>query len=429
MSLSLLISILTSGGPAAQTALQNVATAARNTGAAMTVAGAAGLVISEGFAKAALEADALGAKMTALLNGANLSGAKEQVKGLADELAKAGQGDNDEIAKNIASALATGRVSALKQYGVVLSDTAKESIKAAEANGELAGQQELVNQVMLAGASAVKTLRANSSEAALSIFEMEHRMAELAEGIGVGSAAAKAALYEGVLSPILSILEASPSLQASAGAFLYIGSAAMTAGGSILTVASQIALTATAFPGIGASATAAFGVVKVAAASTIPFLTGVATTLAIPFAILAAGAAVGIAAYEALRAMNIGGFGDSHKSTAEIMADTRKTLMGDPAADAKAAVDSVMQSAPPMPAMPVVAPSSIVAPPDVLAAASSSGMSTQSASSNVVAAAPRVLDVPVSFKELRNAAGETVIRFIVPDVTIKDGLAQLGRSL
>jgi hypothetical protein len=237
----------------------------RNVGVGLAAVGAVGLVIANGFTQAALEADALGSKMAALLDGAGISEATDQVKALADQLAIAGEGDNDEIAKNIAEAVASGRITMLKQYGIVLSDTAKESIKAAAATSEHAGKMELMNQVMLAGGEAVKILRANSSQAALSLAEMDHRMAELSEGIGLGTSKAKAQLYEGILSPILSIVEASPGLQSTSGYVLAVGGAGLSAAGSILGLTAQVGMTMAAFPGMGAAGVLSLNAITVSA--------------------------------------------------------------------------------------------------------------------------------------------------------------------
>ncbi len=315
----------------------------RNAGAGLALASAGALRMAEGFAQAATEAEALGAKMETLLSAAGMSGASEQVRALGDEIAKVASGDNDTIAAELAQAIATGRTRGLVQYGIVIGETGKKAIEAAGEISEAARAQETTNQIMSAGAAAVSRLRENLSTSAQAMNEANHRMAELEEGIGEGSKNAKAAILTGILNPLMSIAEANPGLQEAAGHVLYIGASAGTAIGGILGLGAQVGLLTLAFPNLGAASLAAFTTMKAAAASTIPFLLGVAKALAVPFAILAAGAAVGIAGYEALRATGV--LGKDQKSTAEILADTRKTLLGDPAADAAASMNAATSGA------------------------------------------------------------------------------------
>lgn len=296
--------------------------------------GAAGLALS----KASVDADTLHAKMTGLLAGVNLSEASEQVEKLGTQIAKLEGGDDKEIGANIANAIASGNVDNLQQYGIVVDKVGHEAITAAQNTSKQAGAQEALNQILKAAGPALQAISTNTNDATKAAHAFDTRWSNIEDNIGSGADDIKAALYKNVLSPILDIIEANPGLEKTGGAIFTIGSAGASAVGGVTSVASQIALTAMAFPGLGAAAATAFSAIKIAASSTIPFLVGVASSLAVPFAILTAGVAVGIAGYEALRAMNIGGFGDTHKSTAEILSDVRKMLLGDPAAEAKKAV-------------------------------------------------------------------------------------------
>lgn len=363
MSFDLLIRLFASGGSQVKSELDGVGTSAtgvadkfekvRNASAGLAVAGAAGLMLADNLSDAFVEADRLSGQLTTLLEGRGLGGSVQQVKELANEIASLKGLDDDAVAAAIGQAIATGRTRGLVEYGIVIDKVGQDAIKAAGDISQQAQSQEVLNQVMRASAGAVETLRANTSAATQSLGEMGVRFGNIQEGVGEGAAKTHAAIYEGVISPIFDILEAYPALQEGAGVFLTIGSLAAAGGGSILGIVSQISMVALAFPAIGTAATASFATVKVAAATTIPFLLGVAKALAVPFAILVAGAAVGIAAYETLRSLNIGGFGDSHKSTAEIISDTRKTLLGDPEAETQAMMDKMAST---MPNMPTASP-------------------------------------------------------------------------
>jgi hypothetical protein len=216
----------------------------RNTALKVGAGGAALLALGNHLADAALKADGLGSTMAALLSGAGMEGATEKVKGLADEIAKVAGGDNNAIAVEISRAIATGRTKGLAQYGIVIGEVGQQAIKAAGEISEAAGKTEVSNQIMLAGAAAVAKLRENSSEAALSLSEMQHRMKKLSEGVGQGAANAKAAILGGILSPVMSVLEASPGLQTFAGGFIEIGGAGVTAGASMVAFASQALISA-----------------------------------------------------------------------------------------------------------------------------------------------------------------------------------------
>lgn len=320
--------------------------AIRNAAAGIAVGGAAAGALAEHLAGSFVEADRLGGKLESMMKGKGLEEGIGKVRELGNAIAGLTGGDDDEVSAAIAAAIASGRTAGLREYGIVIDAAGQAAIAAAGKISIQAKSQETLNQVLRAGGAAINNLKEGMDASTVAMGEMGVRWGNIEEGFGRGAAKVKGALYAGVLAPLFSILETNPGLQETAGGILSIGAAATSAVGGVLGLGSQAALTALAFPKIGAAATAAFTTVKVAASSTIPFLLGVARALAVPFAILAAGAAVGIAGYETLRAANIGGFGDTHKSTAEIMADTRKLLMGDPAADAAAATKAAMAALP-----------------------------------------------------------------------------------
>lgn len=219
----------------------------RNMALGVAAAGGVGLVLAESFIGAGLEADRLGAKLSTLMKGAGLGDGIKRVKELGNEIAALTGGDDDAIATAIGQAIATGRTRGLAEYGIVFDETANAAIKAAGGIQTATGKQELFNQVMRLGGEAVATLRANTNEAGAAMGELNVRMGNLQEGIGLGAAQAKAAILGGVLGPILDVMEASPGLQTAAGYFGYIGSTALGAGGSILALTAQLAQTSLGF--------------------------------------------------------------------------------------------------------------------------------------------------------------------------------------
>jgi|GEM_PF-5606168 len=345
----------------------------RNIGAVITGIGAASLALTKGFTDAAIEADTLGAKLQGMLASVNLTSAIGQIQDLGAELANTIGGDDDEIAAAIGEAVTSGRVMRLRQYGIVVDKLGQQAITAAQGISAQAGAQEALDQIVKASSTSIATMKDEIGDAAIAAHSLENRWGNVQETMGEGTSVVQVALYKYVLSPLLDIAEAHEGVVQTAGAVWSIGASGISAVGGVVTLAGQVGLLVLTFPSLAASATTAFGVVRTAAATTIPFLAGVARALAVPFAILVAGAAAGIAAYEALRALNIGGFGDTHKSTGEIIADTRKKLLGDPAAEAekatKAAADAAAKATPSIPTPPLPAIPTPPATPPINAAA------------------------------------------------------------
>lgn len=299
----------------------------RNGAAVVAGIGVAAIALASNFADAFIEADRLGGKMESLLAARGLSAASDQIKGLASDLSALTGVDDDQLAASLAGAIASGRVQGLKEYGIVIDATGKAAIKAASDISAQAGAQETLNQVMTQGAAAVDSMRANLSDATIKTGEFQRDFGNLEEKIGESSAAARAHILGGIVSSLDAVLERNPGLRDSAGAILYIGGSALAAVGGLVSFGAQVGLSAIALKGMGISGAASFALIRTAAAATIPFLTGVATALAIPLAVLTAGLLAGVAIYEGLRALKVPGFANA-ASTKDILASVRNDVFG-----------------------------------------------------------------------------------------------------
>lgn len=209
-------------------------------GAGATIAGGIGLAMSESFINAGLEADRLGAKMATLLTGAGLSGSIDKVKALSEQLAALRGGDDDEFAATISQAVATGRTRSLIDMGIQIDELGQKNIEAAGKISVAAKQQATLNEVLRAGAGAVETLKATTSETSQTLGKFTVDVGNMQENIGMGAAKAKAALVGGILSPLMGIGEQKKGMQESAGAVLFYGSSALTAAGTVATFAGSI---------------------------------------------------------------------------------------------------------------------------------------------------------------------------------------------
>lgn len=389
----------------------------RNAGLALGAIGAAGLLVAGHLADAGMEAEALGVRLENMASIAGLQDRVDEIKDMAEQLAIVTKGDDDAIGAAIGQALATGKVKALVEYGIVIDETGKKAIEAASKISESAGKQELFNQIMRAGGDAVANMRDNMSHAALTSNEFELRFGNMQEQIGVGAANARAAILGGILLPIMDIVEASPALQESAGYVLYIGSAGATAVGGIISLGAEVGILTMAFPGLKVAAVGAFTTLKASALSTIPALTGVASALAVPLAVLAAGLVVGVALYELLRSTGV--MGPDQMSAYEILQDQSsklKSALGLDDKTAAAAVGAPMPgaSAAAMPSMPEM-------PNPALDAGAVLGAP---AGGSVSGGAAREISVNASTQLSQLPGGDYLLKILVPEVRIPNDFAR-----
>jgi len=240
----------------------------RNASLGFAVAGAAGMLLSERMSDAYVEADRLGGKLESMMTGKGLQAGIEQVKTLGNEIAGLTGKDDDQVSAAIAGAIASGRLNGLREFGIVIDATGQAAIEAAGKISEQAKSQEILQQVLRAGGDAAKILRAGLDEGTIALGEMGVRWGNLEEGIGKGSTNVKAALYNGILSPIFEILEASPGLQETVGQIGFIGSAALTTTGSVMGLVFQIIATRAHLVTMGVTGVTSFNAMTVAAGRT-----------------------------------------------------------------------------------------------------------------------------------------------------------------
>lgn len=271
----------------------------RNAGVGIAAAGAATLVLSNHLSNAFLEADRLGGKLEAMLKGKGLGDSIGKVKELGNEIAALTGNDDDQVSAAIAGAIASGRLMGLREYGIVIDANGKAAIEAAGKISEQAKQQEILNQVLIAGKRAAADLKAGMDDSTASLGEMAVRWGNLEEGIGKGAARVKSALYEGLIDPIFDLLESSPRLQETVGGILQIGGAAASGIGSLVAFVAQIgmarmALTGSSLLGAAGGAGASGGLLG-GIGTTIQALTGAGGLTSVLTVALPAAVAVGAA--------------------------------------------------------------------------------------------------------------------------------------
>ncbi len=197
--------------------------------AGVNIGAAALRSVSNNLIQAGLEADTLGSKLSTMLNKNEMGAAIGDVQKLGKELSVVTGVDDDEIAKNIASAVTKGRLGGLVEYGIIVDEAGKKSIEAAKGVSELAGRQETLRQVMRAGAEAVGEMRAASSDAALGIGEFDVAFGDAQENVGIGAAAMRAKWLSNFTPILKSLGEGDASALRFAGGLLETGNMAVSA--------------------------------------------------------------------------------------------------------------------------------------------------------------------------------------------------------
>ncbi len=245
---------------------------ARNWGIGIGIAGAAAMALAKNMSDSFLEADRLGGKLESMLKGKGLGDAINQVKELGNTIAGLTGGDDDQVSAAIAGAIASGRLNGLREYGIVIDAVGQANIEAAGKISSAAKSQAILNEVLRAGATAAQNLEGGMDASTVAIGKMGVRWGNIEEGFGKGAARIQAALYDGVLSPIFDIIEASPGLQTTVGGITTIGGAALTTAGSVLALGAQVGTTAMAFPGLAAQAGLAFTGIRAGAVATYAFM-------------------------------------------------------------------------------------------------------------------------------------------------------------
>lgn len=266
----------------------------RNSALAVAAAGAGLIALGDHFSDAFVEADRLGGRLNTLFASRGLDDQISKVQELGTELAGLTGGDDDATALAIGQAAITGRTNSLREYGIVLDENAKAAIKAAGAAGSQEVAQETLNRVLIAGKAAAEQLRDGQSEATTALGEFSVRLGNVEEGIGRGSASAKAAITEGILNPILSVVEESEGLQSTIGWIATIGGTALSAAGSAVALGAQVGQVI-----VGLNALRAARLAAAVAATTEAAASGTAAATTAASGVAAGGAAVGFGALAA----------------------------------------------------------------------------------------------------------------------------------
>jgi hypothetical protein len=197
-------------------------------------------MMANGLVTAGVEAGNVDAKLTAMLRTRGESGALDEINEMADRLSQmtgkdddlfkdaashllsfglnaqqisqimpglTGQADTmgqslESVADSFGRAFASGNAGALTRSGVVLSQAAKDSIEAAKATSEAAGQTELFNQVLQSYAQYATKAGEGTTEAAKTIGYFTTQVGNATEIMGAGAANARAA-WMGFLTPFI----------------------------------------------------------------------------------------------------------------------------------------------------------------------------------------------------------------------------------
>ncbi len=267
----------------------------RNAGAALAIAGGGALILANNLSESFLEADRLGGKLESLMKGKGLESGIDSVRRLGDEISDLSGKDNDQVSAAIAGAIASGRVAGLRDYGIAIDAAGMEAIEAAGKISQQAKSQEVLNQVLRAGKTAVENLKVGMSDSAIAIGQVNRRWGDLQEGIGKGATEVRAALANGILLPIIGILEKSPELQQTVGHVLAVGGAALSAGGSVLALGSQVGMTVLSMRALGITGVSSMMAIRnFTTATTVGFNLA---TIAVTGIGIAAAATVGYVAY------------------------------------------------------------------------------------------------------------------------------------
>lgn len=304
----------------------------RDFGAKLAGAGAAGLVMSQSLINIAEEGNAVEAKLEAVLSAQNRLNDLQSINEGIGEIAVRGHFDDDDALRNatvlmanwevqtkdmiplleaagrqaqttgqdvegmanaFGKAVATGNYQGLKKTAVSFSEVEIASIKAGYAISQQAGQMALVNSITAAVARTTGELGASLTDAQKAANDAARAGDDLATALGTGASAAKANV-DNLLASVLSVAGANQEAAQTAGGLLYVGSAAATAGGTVLALAGQVGMVVAGMSAAGVTGTAAMAAITAAAGTALAAMTALATSMA---GIAAAGIALGAVLY------------------------------------------------------------------------------------------------------------------------------------
>lgn len=190
----------------------------------------------------------------------------------------------EELANAFGKAISTGNYQGLKRTAVSFSETETAAIEAAYAVSQQAGQLALVNAITAAVARTTGALGDSLTESQKAANDVARAMDDAMTNSGSGAATAKAQV-DRLLFSVLSVVNASPELETSAGYFGYMGSGAATAAGTILGLTGQIGLAKMGLEAMGITGVASF---RAMTAASVPLLLTVGKIALAALAIAAA---------------------------------------------------------------------------------------------------------------------------------------------
>jgi hypothetical protein len=321
-------SLNSSAGRAA--AMTDKLTGLRNIGAGMAAAGMGGLALANNLIEVAEEGNAVEARLESILKAQNRLGDLGKFDTAVNDVAVRGHFDDDDqlrdaavkmasfsvetkhasallemsarqartmgtevggVAEQLAKAYASGNAGALKKSGVVITPQEIASIKEAYAISQKVGQAKFMQVIGPAIANNTVALADSLTAAKAASNDAARALDDAMTATGTGAANAKVHI-DLLKASLITLGTGNPAILENAGYIGYIGSTALAAGGSILSLGSQIGIMAIGMQSAGITGTSAMASIRAAAIATGASI----SAILIPLALLATAL---IAAYKA----------------------------------------------------------------------------------------------------------------------------------
>lgn len=268
----------------------------RNVGATMTLIGGSGLAISQAFINAHKEGDGLEARLESILKTQGRLGDLEGINNVVGDVTSMGHFDDDDSIREAALHLASFSVQTqdlekliprvarqvrtgfgdmasvadgmgkaysnldlapLARSGLVFTDAEKAALDYAKSLGEVQGRAAFVDIVTQAVDRNTVELGDSLTETEMAANDLANAMDGAMTNMGQGAGAAQAQVNN-VLASVVNLCNSAPALESAAGYLGYFGSFGLTAVGSLLTVTSQLGMTAMAAKSMGITSVASF---------------------------------------------------------------------------------------------------------------------------------------------------------------------------
>ena len=277
----------------------------RNAGMGMTAVGLGGIALSHSLADGATSAQGDADKMRAMLEKTNQGGRFDEMDKFASKIAwDAGLDDDDQIrrvtagllgfgmtadhikqimpgligqsrlydqslesmAMTIGKAYGKGDAGALTDIGVTLGDADKKRLADVKDSSEDVRKAEMMRALLASFNDYALGLTEGLGAAELQANRTALALGDIQDAFGQGAAEAETSVNS-IVGNILKLASASEDVQKSAGYWLTYGSYALAAGGTVLTVGSQAALTAASLKTLGFTGAGAMTMIQTAAAA------------------------------------------------------------------------------------------------------------------------------------------------------------------